>query len=339
MQERNNKPVVIGGTGLVGSHLLYLLAQKGLVTATARNSKNHATVEKVFNYYNAESGTLWYRNIEWVDLDILDIDGIQEVISNAKEVYHCAALVSFHRIDFYRCIEFNRQGTANVVNACLQVPGLKLCYVSSTAALGKNPGGTINESCLWKATDKNSGYSVSKFGAEKEVWRGIEEGLNAVIINPCTVIGVGKWDEGSMEMFSTAKKGMPFYPSGANAIVDARDVASSMLFLMQSTLRSEKFLCTGSNQDFKTLFTLICQKMGKRGPKTYAPFCIALPFSYALETFSLVRGRRKGMTIESTRAAYSTRVYNPKKLKSLLPNTFYTIEQSIDNAIKGRIKT
>jgi len=338
MQEHSNKPVVIGGTGLVGSHLLYVLAQKGPVTATARNSKNHATVEKVFQYYNPERGTLWYQNIEWVDLDILDIDGIQEVVSNAKEVYHCAALVSFHRIDFYRCIEFNRQGTANVVNACLQVPCLKLCYVSSTAALGKNPGGMIDETCAWKATDKNSGYSVSKFGAEKEVWRGIEEGLNAVIINPCTVIGAGKWKEGSMELFSVAQKGMPFYPSGANAIVDARDVAASMVFLMQNPFCAEKFLCTGSNQEFKALFTLICQKMGKRGSKIYAPYWIALPLSYVLETWSLLRRKRQGMTIESTRAAYSTRIYNSAKLKSLVPNAFCTLEESIDNAIKGKIE-
>jgi len=339
MQGHNNKTVVIGGSGLVGSHLLYLLAQRGPVTATARSSKNHSTVEKVFQYYGAENASKWYGNITWVDLDVLDVDGLKEVVSNAKEVYHCAALVSFHRIDFYRCIEFNRQGTANVVNACLQEPGLKLCYVSSTAALGKNPGGTINEACLWKATDKNSGYSVSKFGAEKEVWRGIEEGLNAVIINPCTVIGAGKWDEGSMEMFKVAKKGMPFYPSGANAIIDARDVASSMLFLMQSSFCSEKFLCTGNNQDFKTLFSLICQKMGKRGPKIYAPYWIALPLSYLLETWSLLWGKRKGMTIESTRAAYSTRVYDSSKLKTLLVQPFFTLEESIDNALKGKIQS
>jgi len=338
MQEQSNKPVVLGGTGLVGSHLLYLLAQRGPVTATARSLKNHAAVEKVFQYYNAESGALWYRNIEWVNLDILDVDGIQEVVANAQEVYHCVALVSFHRIDFYRCIEFNRQGTANVVNACLQVPGLKLCYVSSTAALGKNPGGMIDETCLWKATDKNSGYSVSKFGAEKEVWRGIEEGLNAVIINPCTVIGAGKWEEGSMELFGVAQKGMPFYPSGANAIVDARDVAASMFFLMKNPYSAEKFLCTGSNQDFKTLFTLISQKMGKRGPKIYVPYWIALPISYAMETWSLLRKKRQGMTIESTRAAYSTRIYNPAKLKNLVPQPFCTLEESIDNALKGKIK-
>lgn len=337
MSSHDHKPVVIGGTGLVGSHLLYLLAQKGPVIATARSCKNQAVVDKVFRFYDPDNGAKWYKNVEWIPIDIMDIDALIEVVKNTKEVYHCAALVSFHRIDFYRCIELNRQGTANVVNACLMNPNLKLCYVSSTAALGKNPGGLIDEHCDWKATDKNSGYSVSKYGAEKEVWRGIEEGMNAVIINPCTVIGAGRWEEGSMEIFRVASKGLSFYTSGANATVDARDVARAMTFLMHSTYASEKFLCTGTNRNFRGLFSLIAQTMGKRKPLFYAPYWIALPLSYLLETVSLLRKKRMGMTIESTRAAYATRVYDSGKLKALLPAPFFSLEESVENAIKGRV--
>jgi dihydroflavonol-4-reductase len=334
-----NKPdtLVIGGTGLVGSHVLWLLAQQGPVASSGRTEKNRSRVRSLFIHYDSMRGAELYNNISWIDLDILDVDAVQIAMAPMKKVFHCAALVSFHRIDFYRCIALNREGTANVVNACLSVPGLRLCYVSSTAALGINPNGEITENCLWKSSDKNSGYSVSKFGAEKEVWRGIEEGLNAVIINPCTVIGPGNWAEGSMEMFRVAERGLLFYPSGSNATVDARDVAKSMVFLMDSDIRNERFLCTGTNKDFRGLFTAIAHTMGKKGPRVFAPKWLAIPVSYLLETLSLLRKRRQGMTIESAQAAYSTRIYNAAKLKSLMNQPFFTLEESINNAIQGRM--
>lgn len=330
--------LVIGGTGLVGSHLLWVLAQQGAVTASSRTDDHRLGVKKLFHYYGGSGGDAFYNNIHWISLDILDIEALSKAFRSMKKIYHCAALVSFHRIDFYSCIKMNRDGTANVVNACLENPGVRLCYVSSTAAVGKNPGAEITEDCLWKVSDLNSGYSVSKFGAEKEVWRGIEEGLNAVIINPCTVIGAGRWEEGSMEMFRVANRGLKFYTSGANATVDARDVAKSMVFLMESGVVNERFLCTGTNLDFKTLFALIAEQMGRKKPKIFTPQWLAVPFSYVLETLSLIRKKRQGMTIESAHAAYSIRRYNSKKLKTIYPHAFHSIEESIENAIKGRIK-
>lgn len=334
--QNNPDTLVIGGTGLVGSHVLWQLAQQGPVMASGR-SQNRTRVRSLFVHYNAEQGEDIFNNISWIDLDILDVDALQAALNPMKKVFHCAALVSFHRIDFYRCISLNRAGTANVVNACLSIPDIRLCYVSSTAAVGINPQGEITEQCLWKASDENSGYSVSKFGAEKEVWRGVEEGLNAVIINPCTVIGPGRWEEGSMEMFRVAERGLLFYPSGSNATVDARDVATSMLFLMDSDIRNERFLCTGTNKDFRGLFTTIAHAMGKKGPRVFAPKWLAIPVSYLLETLSLLRKRRQGMTIESAQAAYSTRIYNADKLKVLMNKPFYSLEESINNAIQGRM--
>jgi nucleoside-diphosphate-sugar epimerase len=330
--------LVIGGTGLVGSHVLWLLAQHGPVIASGRTGKNQERVRQLFLRYDSKTGDELFKRIEWITLDILNIDQLAHALKGMRKVYHCAALVSFHRIDFYRCIQINREGTANVVNACLDVPEIRLCYVSSTAAVGQNPGGDITESCLWKSSDMNSGYSVAKFGAEKEVWRGMEEGLNAVIINPCTVIGAGQWEEGSMEMFDVAHKGLLFYPSGANATVDARDVAKSMLFLMDSGIRDERFLCTGTNKDFRGLFSTISQAMGKKGPRIYTPEWLAIPVSYLLETASLLLKKRKGMTIESARAAYATRIYNSDKLKTLMNATFYSLEESIQHAIKNRLQ-
>lgn len=332
-----NKTLVIGSTGLLGSHLLWELTQEGPVVGTYRSEKRMDDVKKLFLYYDKDQGDRRFKRIEWRKVDVLDLSSLQEALKDISFVYHCAALVSFHRIDFYRCIKQNREGTANVVNACLSIPGIRLCYISSTAAVGKTQEGLINEGHLWKASDKNSGYSVSKFGAEKEVWRGMEEGLNAVIINPCTIIGPGRWEEGSMEMFLVAQRGLKFYPSGANATVDARDVAKSSIFLMQSNIQRQRFLCIGENRTFRSLFSEIAEAMNKPAPSLFVPRRIALFAAYFMESISLLRGKRQGMTIESTRAAYNTFAYDDSKLKSTQKIERYSLKESIENAISGRI--
>ncbi|MFM7566326.1 MAG: NAD-dependent epimerase/dehydratase family protein [Flavobacteriales bacterium] len=334
-----NKTLVLGATGLLGSHLLWELTREGPVVGAYRNEKRIEDVRKLFAYYGGSEGEHRFNLIEWKPIDVLDFFTLQQAIHEANYVYHAAALVSFHRIDFYRCIKQNREGTANVVNACLSNPGVRLCYVSSTAAVGKNQQGPINEGHLWKASDKNSGYSVSKFGAEKEVWRGMEEGLNAVIINPCTILGPGRWEEGSMEMFLVAQKGLRFYPSGANATVDARDVATSAVFLMKSNLQRQRFLCIGENRSFQSLFTEIALAMKKPAPSIRVSRRVALLTAYLMETIALLRSKRQGMTIEATRAAFNTHVYDDSKLKALENVQRYSLTETIENAISGRIRS
>lgn len=334
----DTKIVVLGGTGLLGSHLLFELTKTQSVFASFRNQQKTQSVLEVFKHYDANMAEAQFRKIHWVFADVLDIDTLRDVIQDATQVYHCSALVSFHRIDFYKCIAINRGGTANVVNVCLENPDVKLCYVSSTAAIGQNKEGKTTEKDTWKAGNLNSGYSVSKFGAEKEVWRGIEEGLNAVIINPCVILGAGDWRQGSLSLFKSAQKGLRFYPSGSNATVDARDVSRAMVFLMNGKISAKRFLCTGENTSFQTLFSTLSVSMGKTPPKFRSPRKLALWVGYVFETFNLMRGRRSGLTIENAQSAYKNISYDSGVLKSLLDFEFYTLEESIKNGLAGRLK-
>jgi nucleoside-diphosphate-sugar epimerase len=209
----------------------------------------------------------------------------------------------------------------------------KLCYVSSTAAIGTNPNGLTSESDKWENGKTISGYSVSKFSAEKEVWRGIEEGLNAVIINPCVILGPGDWNESSLTIFKTAEKGISFHPSGRNAIVDARDVAKSMRLLMESSIHSERFLCTGVNITFRDLFSNLCLKFGKKAPSISVPRWLTLLVAFISETISRVTGRKSGISIETAYSAYKSIEYDNSKLKKAIEIKFHTLEETIDNAI------
>ena len=331
--------LVTGGTGLVGGHLLCELTQRNeLIRASYRTQIKKEETRKLFEFYFQEKAQQFFSKIEWVKADILSIPSLNELFLGVSYVYHCAALVSFHKIDFYTCLKVNRQGTANIVNMCLSYNVKKLCYVSSTAALGYNTNGLTDETTMWKPGKEVSGYSISKYSAEKEVWRGIEEGLSAVMINPCLILGPGNWNDGSLSIFKTASKGISFYPTGSNAIVDVRDVVTSLQFFMNTSIVSQRFLCTGQNISFKELQTELAITFNKKAPNIKSPRIIALLFASFSEVISLLLRKRRGLTIESVYSAYKNISYDNSLIIATTGQTFTPINETLNHAIKGRIQ-
>ena len=332
--------LVTGGTGLVGGHLLCELTQKNeSVRASFRSESKKGETKQLFNYYFKENAANYFEKIQWIKADILSLTDLESLFEGVSYVYHCAALVSFHKIDFHTCLKVNRQGTANIVNMCLEYKVKKLCYVSSTAAIGSALNGLTNESIKWKPGREISGYSVSKFSAEKEVWRGIEEGLSAVMINPCVILGPGNWNEGSLSIFKTSSKGISFYPTGSNAIVDVRDVVYCLLFFMNSPIENQRFLCTGQNVSFKNLQTELAICFNKKAPNIKSPRIIALLFASFSEVISLLLRKRRGLTIESVYSAYKTIVYDNSRIIAASGIKFRPLRDTLENAINGRIET
>ena len=219
--------LVTGGTGLVGAHLLYDLTSSGKkVRAIKRTSSDISVVKKVFSYYSADSENL-LKNIEWVNAELSDVYSLLDAMEGVQEIYHCAAMVSFEKKKEEEMMKINIEGTANMVNAALAKSVSKFCHVSSIAALGRDEkGGFISEETFWKSSPDNSNYSISKYGAEREVWRAAEEGLNVVIVNPSLIIGGGNWTQSSSNMFSKGYKGIKYYSSGENGFIDVRDVSA-----------------------------------------------------------------------------------------------------------------
>tara|TARA_B100001287_G_scaffold253178_1_gene235652 strand:- start:861 stop:1865 length:1005 start_codon:yes stop_codon:yes gene_type:complete len=328
---------VTGSSGLVGSHLLYALTEKGFkVKALYRSSESLRTVDNLFAYYNKKNGNSFTTdNIEWVKGDILDVNLLDTVTKNTDIVYHCAAIVSFAKADFHTCMKVNRIGTANVVNACLGNQVKKLCYVSSTAALGRSKGITC-EDTKWKSGSDVSGYSVSKYSAEKEVFRGAAEGLKVSIVNPCVILGPGDWEKGSLTILSAAKKGLSFYTTGSNAIVDARDVANVLILLSEAKENEEKYLLIGENVSFKDLFTLITKRLNTKSPKYKLNAAIAKTLAFLLEHSLRFFGIKSPLTIESIQSAYKKVSYSNQKVKNRFNYSFFSLEDCINNAIEGR---
>ena len=326
-----------GGTGLLGSHVLVELFKRHpeqKVRALKRPTSSLNNIKALFDFYfKAESNVLFNR-ISWVDGDILDIPKLTEVMLGCDEVYHCAGYVSFQKRDFQKLMKINREGTANMVNISLSLPIKKFCHVSSTAALGRQKMNTYyTENNKWVTSSENSNYAVSKYSAEMEVWRGIEEGLNAVIVNPSVILGAGNWDESSLEIFRTVKKGLKFYTPGTNAFVSANDVAFCMVELMTKNKFGERYLTIGENMAFKDLFNLIADELKVKQPSiAVKPWMTGL--AWRLERLkSFFTGKPPQITRETAKSAMSTSRYSNEKVKTALDFEFTPIHDTVVEAV------
>lgn len=331
--------LVTGGTGMLGSHLLVELAknESSVIRAIYRNENKIAQTKKIFDFYLGKESSNFFAKIEWVKADILDICSLDNAMVGVEKIYHCAAFVSFSKRDFFELIKINREGTTNVVNCALNAGIKKLCHVSSTAAIGGEEGKLVNENTKWKQNDTTSAYSISKYNAEREVWRGCEEGLDCVIVNPCLIVGAGNWNDSSLAIFKTVDRGLNFYTPGGNALVDARDVAQIMRLLMNSPVKNERFLCIGENILLKNFVDQIAIRLGKNPPK-YATQKWMLGIAWRVSSAWAWLNRRSPLiTKDTARHAYEVMSYDNSKIKKEISFEFTKMDDMIENAIKGRI--
>lgn len=330
--------LVTGGTGLLGSHLLVRLSlDKEQIRALYRDQKRIEQVKSLFRYYHPEKWEELFSCIEWFEGDVLDISSLEIAFQNVKTVYHCAGKVSFVKKHFNLLMKINRKGTANIVNCCLEFGVEKLCHVSSTAAIGGQSNDLTSEDTKWKQSPKTSGYSISKYSSEKEVWRGVEEGLNCIIVNPSVIFGAGNWEESSLTIFRTVSKGLRFYTKGQNGFVDARDVAEIMVRLTKSDIVNDRFLCIGHNVPFEELLTKIAYELGQKPPSVNTPQWLA-GASWRLSWFlSKIRGKSATLTKESVNSAFNVMEYDNNKVKNELSFSFRSLEDTIQNTIAGRL--
>ena len=256
--------LVTGATGLVGACLTHELLKEGhAVRALKRKESSKAAFDFWMLKNPAITGTL-----EWVEGDVLDIESLEIALKDITHVFHCAALISSDPSETQLMEAVNTRGTANLVNLCLELPGLlHFAHVSSVAALGRVENEQVfDEESHWQPGKHNSAYAISKYGAEREVWRGIAEGLPAVMVNPSVIIGPGNWNQGSCRLFPLIAKGFPFYSDGVTGYVDVRDVTGILRKLSDKKITGERYLLNSENISYQTLFTWIADFLNAKKP-------------------------------------------------------------------------
>ncbi len=321
--------LVTGGTGLIGSHLLFHLINNGnSVRSNYRTEASIKKVHKVFGYYT-DNPSILVEQIDWVKADITDLGGLDCLFDGIDQVYHCAALISFDPKDYKILERTNVEGTANIVNLSLKYGIKKLCYVSSIAAIGPSiKQKEITEENEWNETSA-SVYGITKYEAELEVWRGSQEGLNIVIVNPGVVIGPGFWKSGSGTFFTYASKEKKYFIPGGTGFVAINDVINAMTVLMDSNIKTERFILVNQNMTYKQLFHKIVPKLGVEPPtKKVSKFMLEVFWRWDWIR-SNVFGKRRKLSKSVAKGLYHQDNYSSEKIKTKLDFTFQDFDKSI----------
>ncbi|MFT6370098.1 MAG: nucleoside-diphosphate-sugar epimerase [Maribacter sp.] len=321
--------LVTGGTGLVGSHLLLKLALTNTeVRAIYRTESKLDDVKKIFSYYTPNPQTI-FDKIEWIKADILDIPALEIAIEGIDYVYHAAALISFDPNDFDRLKKVNIEGTANIVNLCLAHQVRKLCYVSTIGTIGRSlPNKEATEDSEW--TDQNTNvYARTKYAAEMEVWRGSQEKLEVVIVNPGVIVGPGFWGTGSGKLFKTANKEYNYYPPGGTGFITVSDVVNAMIGLMTSNIVGERFILVSKNLSFKDILTRIALAINKKPPTKVLQLWQLKVGRYLDILLHLLTGNGRRITKNTIYSLQNTEVYNSDKIKNMLNFKFQVLDEAI----------
>ena len=322
----NMKILITGATGLVGSATAKkFLSESHEVFALARPDSDRSLLAEVA------------ARIHWVEGDILDISSLEKALEGVDMVVHTAAVVSFIPKERKSMYKVNVEGTANVVNVCLKHNISKLCHVSSIAAIGRPdarkaiPGKDVvlDENQRWEDSPENSEYAKTKHLAELEVWRGIAEGLNAVVVNPTLILGEGDWGKSSTQIFSYIFKEKPFYTEGIANYVDVQDVAEIIYQLLLSDISGERFLLNAGSISYQNLFNTIADAMNKKRPS----FKVGAGLAGIIWRFEAVRtwllGTKPLITKETAKSAARKVTYDNKKIRNALGFQFQPIERTV----------
>ncbi|MFV8226382.1 NAD-dependent epimerase/dehydratase family protein [Christiangramia aquimixticola] len=324
--------LVTGGTGLVGAHLLYELAVKKIaVRATKRNSSDLQKVKNIFSYYSSSSeAESLFTSIEWVTADINNIPDLTKAFEGITYVYHCAALISFDPSDEKLLRKINIEGTANVVNLCIANQVSKLCYVSSIATLDSNTvNEMVDENAGWNPERNHTDYSISKYGAEIEVWRATQEGIDAVIVNPGVIMGPGIWETGGGKIIDKIYKGLSFHFPKVTGFVGVYDVVNIMQELMNSSIKNEQFIVVAENLSFHRVFELTATALNK--PKPHRALKKWMVFAgWIFQKIGSYFGLKREITRDAIEGVFKLTRYNNQKIKQALDLEFESLEEVIN---------
>jgi len=322
--------LVTGGTGFLGAYIIKELVSNGIPVRAIRhrNSLPSFIPTSIFN------------RVDWRDGDVLDIVGLEESIEGIDTIIHSAAKVSFHDSERRDMFRVNIEGTANVVNLALEKNIRQLIHVSSVAALGRKNNGTIvTEEKKWEDDKVNTSYAISKYQAEMEVWRGMGEGLQTIIVNPSTILGYGDWNNSSCAIFKTVYREFPWYTAGINGFVDVEDVAKAIVLLSKKNISGERFILNADNWSFQQLLTTIATSFGKKPPTRLATPILG-GIAWRIEKLKkLVTGQLPFLTRESARVAQSKTFFNNEKILRTLPEFSFTpLQHTISKACENYLR-
>ncbi|WP_299822655.1 NAD-dependent epimerase/dehydratase family protein [uncultured Pontibacter sp.] len=306
---------VTGGSGLIGSFLIpALLGQGYSVKASYRGQVPQVAGQ-----------------VQWLEGDVLDPVFLRGALKDVAYVFHCAGLVSYAPQDRELLKQVNIEGVANIVNACLEHGHIKLCHVSSIAAIGRPKGvKVLSEKDKWDIAEEHSAYASSKYFGELEVWRGVAEGLKAVVVNPSVILGPADWHRSSTQLFKYVYNENPFYTEGGANFVDVRDVVEAMLQLTFSDISGEKFILNAEQLSYKEFFEAVAHSFGKKAPGFKVPPALAEVVWRLEHVRTWFTGGRPLITKDTARITGKQHFFSNDKVRKATGISFRPVYDSLE---------
>lgn len=322
---------ITGANGFLGVHIIHhLLLQGHKVVAIIRPDASLNEFELVKAYYSLSEEK--YNSLSWKRCELYDVEGLIEVMENTDQVMHLAGMISYLQRDYDRMLLVNQEFTANVVNACLATNMKKLLYCSSIAAITKSDEGKlISEDVEWNNEVAHSNYGYTKHLGEYEIWRGQEEGLKVVAINPGIILGYGDWTKGSNKLFGNAKNGFPFYSEGVTGWVGVKDVARIAELLCLSNISGERYIVVSENKSFRAVADLMANALNSKKPRI-ALKGLLYNIIYALIAVKEFLGLGGMLSKETLRSSIAVNYFDNSKLQKELKFEYQTIEEVIKDS-------
>lgn len=312
--------LVTGASGFLGGELVKQLVAKGesvriLVRPTSTITQFTPILDK----------------LEIAEGDILDIPSLESALEGIDKIYHSAAIIGYDSSYYDAMYKTNIEGTANVVNVALGKGIKKILHVSSIAAIGGKPKELITEETKWEKNQWTTHYGITKMLAEREIWRGIQEGQEAVIINPGIIVGTGNDEhKATIRLFKQiATRKLPFYTNGTNGFIDVEDTAKAAIQLMNSNIHSERFIAVSENISFKNYFEQAASALQVPPPARSLNPLLTKVFVTADWFLSKVSNRKRKVTKENLNVAMEKFEYDNQKIKKALDFNFIPLDQTI----------
>lgn len=312
--------LLTGATGFIGYYITHTLAAAGRpFRALIRLTSDTRYLDELGEYCEVVIG------------DVNDPDSLLDALSGIDTIVHAAAAVSFDSRDEDRLMKVNAEGTANVVNAALEMGTRRLVHLSSVAALNRISGGpVVTLKDRWPIEEPNTNYARSKFAAEREAWRGQAEGLSVAALYPSIVLGAGDWNgHNTPALWRRVAAGQKLYPKGSGGFVDVRDVARAVLDVLDRDLDGDRFLLNAANLSWRELLASIAESIGQPPPSVaVAPWQSAL--LWPLEGLrAKVTGTPALLTRESQRNAQAQFAYDGSAYAEALGRPYIPIDQTV----------
>lgn len=322
------KILVTGATGFIGSVLTRQLVDQGANVRILR--RTHSRLDLLGPAAKQVAHAIG---------DVTNPASVLEAMQGVQQVYHAAAFLGFGgRKDRRRLHEINVRGTAHVVNAALSQGVERLVHTSSIAAFGRpeEPTSLIDERAVWNEDGANSEYAKTKHLAELEVYRGISEGLDAVIVNPALVFGVGRPRENTREIVERIQAGtIPAIPTGGTNVVDVADVAAAHLQAMRYGKTGERYFLGSENLSWRAIMHTLASALNVRPPRFTLSPAAALAFATLSETVATLTFTRPRITREVARQSARFYQYSNLKAKEELGCTFRSFTETAQRIAKA----